>query len=811
MHFRSRRAAFFAGTSLAMLAALPALADSTVSTMGAWNGTSFISSYGVPNTATYGQTITPNANQTTLKNFTFQLSQTAGTPPNYQAYVYAWDSVTNRITGSALYTSAVMTSPSGAAYQAVSINTGSTTLSPGQQYVLFLTTSGLGSQLDGVYRYGALSNNTTYAGGQFVFNNNGESFSQLSSTAWSSIAQDLAFTMTFGPHNITTVDPYYLSSDLNVGTVSNFQGGTLRLDNSGTIADNFVVGAVAGNTIDANGKAVIFTGAFTGTGALAITSGISGGRVSINGNAGGTAFTVASGATLGGTGTVGATTIASGATLAPGNSIGTLNVNGNLTLASGSTYAVELSPTASDRTNVTGAASLNGGLTATFASGSYTPGRYTLINATGGVTGTFSSLSVTGQPNAFKTRLAYDANNAYLYLDPNALVPLLNGQGTTNQAVLAAAIDRAVAAGATQPGSFFPLYNLTGADLNTALSQLTGQIGPQASQAAAQTFLPFLQQMLDEAAAAANGGGMAANFAPNQGYASADAPNKAQLAPGDIKVWGAISGGHAGISADAAMGAQSMNANGYGFALGAQMGFADGLSAGGSIAAGKDTYRTGNGSGVNDNLTIGLNARQNVLDRGYVAAAMGYAWNQINTTRVVTISGTDVLQGNPDATSYGGRVEAGYSLSLDETYGITPFAAFAGQSFDTPSYSEFAVAGSNAFALSYASHSTMIGHTELGGRINTSFAFDGGVLKAEATLGWAHSLSDRVFGQAAFVNLAGSGFDVYGVTEAKDSALLGLKLQGESPSGLSYGVRLDSRVAGSSTIVTGTGNLGWHF
>ncbi len=62
-----------------------------------------------------------------------------------------------------------------------------------------------------------------------------------------------------------------------------------------------------------------------------------------------------SGGTLGGTGTVAATTINSGGTLAPGNSIGTMTVSGNLSFASGSTYAVEVSPTAADRTNVAAA------------------------------------------------------------------------------------------------------------------------------------------------------------------------------------------------------------------------------------------------------------------------------------------------------------------------------------------------------------------------------------------------------------------------------------------------------------------------
>jgi len=118
----------------------PALAQN-INTLPAWNGTSSISSWGVTNTATYGQTITSVPGQTILNSFTFELGQLSGTAPQYQAYVYQWNSATNRIVGAPLYASAAMTAPSGAAFTAVTINTGSIVLTPGQQYVLFLNTS----------------------------------------------------------------------------------------------------------------------------------------------------------------------------------------------------------------------------------------------------------------------------------------------------------------------------------------------------------------------------------------------------------------------------------------------------------------------------------------------------------------------------------------------------------------------------------------------------------------------------------------------------------------------------------------------
>ncbi len=115
-------------------------------------------------------------------------------------------------------------------------------------------------------------------------------------------------------------------------------------------------------------------------------------------------------ATLGGNGTVGNTTI-NGGTLAPGNSIGTLTVDGNLCLTAAASYMVEVSPTNADRTNVTGTATLGGAtVNANFAAGTYVEKQYTILNAAGGVSGTFGSVVNTNLPFDFKTALSYDAN-----------------------------------------------------------------------------------------------------------------------------------------------------------------------------------------------------------------------------------------------------------------------------------------------------------------------------------------------------------------------------------------------------------------
>jgi outer membrane autotransporter protein len=171
---------------------VPAMADN-IDTTPQWNGTNSVFSWGIfAQTPTYGQTITPVVGQTRLSGFTFELAQTSGTAPQYQAFVYQWDSVNNRIIGTALFSSAVFTAPAATTFTPVTINTGGVVLTPGQQYVLFLTTSTVSGQPAAAYKYGELSNNTTYPGGQFVFSND-PTFAGLSTASWSNQAFDLAF------------------------------------------------------------------------------------------------------------------------------------------------------------------------------------------------------------------------------------------------------------------------------------------------------------------------------------------------------------------------------------------------------------------------------------------------------------------------------------------------------------------------------------------------------------------------------------------------------------------------------------------
>ncbi|HTU10045.1 MAG TPA: autotransporter domain-containing protein [Allosphingosinicella sp.] len=196
----------------------------------------------------------------------------------------------------------------------------------------------------------------------------------------------------------------------NGGTSGSLSGnvindGSLIFNRSDAISYAGIISG-SGGLIKQGGGTLTLTGASTFTGA----TNVSAGTLLVNGSLTG-GVTVANGATLGGTGSVGATAV--NGTLSPGGSgaISTLTINGNLVFNAGSTFRVDLGAGTNDRVNVTGTATLAGSVAA-FASGTvFTVGTYTLLNAAGGISGTFSPLTTT--PNAV-AQLAYDGNNVYL-------------------------------------------------------------------------------------------------------------------------------------------------------------------------------------------------------------------------------------------------------------------------------------------------------------------------------------------------------------------------------------------------------------
>ncbi|WP_138513422.1 PEP-CTERM sorting domain-containing protein [Rhodoferax bucti] len=175
----------------ALTVAFTAQAATTIETFSAWNGNNFVWEWGNPDTATYGQTFTTGATDTVLKSFTFAMTDL---DQDFKAYVGAWD---GSKASSILWTSPVLNFSYGYdGFEKIAVSTPSLQLSANTQYVAFFSTSGLQTASRGTNKWG-LVNSNEYAGGEFVYFNNENDPSKLTSANWDGLnwGGDLAFRM----------------------------------------------------------------------------------------------------------------------------------------------------------------------------------------------------------------------------------------------------------------------------------------------------------------------------------------------------------------------------------------------------------------------------------------------------------------------------------------------------------------------------------------------------------------------------------------------------------------------------------------
>ena len=355
-----------------------------------------------------------------------------------------------------------------------------------------------------------LSGASTYLGGTTV------NAGTLQAGATNVFAPVSAFTIAYGATLNLAGFNQTIGSLAGAGAVT-LGAATLTTGNDNTSTTfSGAISGTGGLTKTGTGT-LLLTGTSNYTGATTVNAG----TLSVNGSIASSALTVNAGGTIGGNGTIGNTTI-NGGTLSPGNSIGTLTVQGNLVLTSAAAYIVEVSPTAADRTNVTGTASLAGTVQAVFGPGAYFARTYTILSAAGGRTGTFGSLTTSGLPAGFTASLSYTATDAILNLTAILGGPSAIGTGglSINQRNVATSLNTFFNNGGTLPPGFVPIFGLTGGNLGNALSQLSGEAATGGQQVAFQMTNQFLGLMLDPfvdgRTGAAGLSGPAIGFAPER-------------------------------------------------------------------------------------------------------------------------------------------------------------------------------------------------------------------------------------------------------------------------------------------------------
>ncbi|MCE4052981.1 autotransporter outer membrane beta-barrel domain-containing protein [Pseudomonas sp. Au-Pse12] len=477
------------------------------------------------------------------------------------------------------------------------------------------------------------------------------------------------------------------------------------------------------------------------------------GRLAVNGSLA-SAVTVNQGGILGGNGQIGGLTANAGGTVAPGNSIGTLNVAGDVTFQPGSTYAVEVSPTASDRIVSSGQVSLNGASLAMVLEPSSNSGfgsvlgrQFDILDAAGGVQGSFGAVL----PNYLFLggSLDYSATGVQLAVQRSARSFASVGLND-NQVAVAAASEQL---GAGNPVFESLLLAPTAASAQRAFQQLSGEIHPAVASVLinqGRALRDTLGERLRQDAGASSNG--TENLDDGAWFKA-------------LGTWGKADGGSSRAGYTTSIGGLLAGVDGEvgeGRRLGLFGGYSDS-----SLNMGDGTHS----SAKVDSYHLGAYVGQQ-RDALRLTAGGAYSWHRIDVKRELQLAGeSQRLKSKRDAQSAQLFTEAAWAFALQPLV-LEPFANLAYVNVSSERFKE----KGGAAALRGADDHRDAWLTTLGLRAGQRLPLSAArSLELSATLGWQLQLNPTESATNLGFVEGGQGFKVRSLSLDRDAAVLGAR------------------------------------
>lgn len=481
------------------------------------------------------------------------------------------------------------------------------------------------------------------------------------------------------------------------------------------------------------------------------------GRLAVNGSLL-SAVTVNAGGILGGTGRVGALTANAGAIVAPGNSIGTLHVSSDVNFLPGSTYAVEVSPSGSDRIVSDGQATLGG---ASLALELENPGlslnaqrvpslvgrQLDILQAANGVQGSFgpvlsNSLFLGGNLN-------YSAGGVQLAVARNA---------TSFSSIGLSPNQRSVADAAEQLGAGNPVYEslllaASAASAQQAFEQLSGEVHPAVGSQLLNDNR-YLRDAMGERLRQQGGDAVPTVEGGEQG-----------LWLKTLGAWGKADGGQDRAGYTSSIGGLLAGVDGQvdpSTRLGVFTGYSDS-----SLSMGDGRHS----SASIDSYHLGAYAGRE-LAQLRLSLGGSYSWHRIATRRELQYDEVaDRQKSKRDARSLQLFGEAAWHLDL-QPMALEPFASLAYVHVDSERFKEHG----GATALKGDSDNREAWLSTLGMRAGKQLQLSSGqTVELSATLGWQHNLSATGADQHLAFADGGQSYKVQSLSLDRDAAVVGAR------------------------------------
>jgi len=438
---------------------------------------------------------------------------------------------------------------------------------------------------------------------------------------------------------------------------------------------------------------------------------------------------------LKGGGTIGGNVVNTG-TIAPGESIDTLFILGNLN-NNGGNYDVEVSANGvSDLINVTGTATLDGGIVYVSSSnGLYTFQEPYLILTSGGLSGTYSG-AIPISP-FLSPSLSYIGNNVYLTLETF----IARAASTCNQRSVANQLDSIVDPNANQTLLLSEIIDLSPSAAREALDSLSGYQHTDDVWTAALVNRQFIRRL----------------YEPLRPIVTADCQpcfNEEWI------VWGDTGGGYTDLTGNEE--AHGFGMSTYELTLGVQKTFCPELTCGFAASYEYDHlhYSHGEGSGKNNTYLLGLYGLWR-SEGVYALADLTYGYSANKIKRNIVAGPVEyTARSHPKITQKNFYGEVGVDYCCWNCVLVQPFAGLEVGEYFRRSIVENE---SHGWALAINGKAWSATTARIGVHLTTNNVYDG--INVSLDLAWDKLLSSRrnsVYGE--FVTF-GDSYKVLGMTQ----------------------------------------------